>query len=201
MDNLTADTKTFTDWTTATANLPWGAQRVLLETLKAVADEQSTLVHGHDYKDGSPCLINAAATMLSAVNGAGGNGKPSAYFGEVVSAFDAVNSLLVTRKVNKGDGYVSPLAAEFLIHNFGTLKDQPVDGPKDPVHPDEDSNPFNITPECSDDELVMDWLTAAKAPVDVVDEDPERDAFVKQEVENFNKLQEAGLLNDWTLPE
>lgn len=117
-------TDVFIRWNEATANLPWGAQRVFHQTLEAVRDEQIKLAFGADYSNGSPCLVNAAATMLGAINGVGGSGKPSAHYSKLVRAFDDINRYLAP-KCNVHDGIVSPLMAEFLIANFAPLKDEP----------------------------------------------------------------------------
>lgn len=149
----------FSKWTDATAALPWGAQRALHDTLSLVSEEKVTLVHGADYKNGSPCLINAAATMLSKINGEGGGGKPSSFFGDIVSEFDAINSHLVRVGVNKGDGYVSPMAADVLLAHFSPLRTPEV---SDQVTEATKTEAFaNVTyREPSDDEIMRDWLTA-----------------------------------------
>lgn len=147
----------FTKWTEATAALPWGAQRVLKETIEAVRDEQITLVHGADYYNGSPCLINAAATMLGSIGGVGGTGKPSAHYGELVSEFDRVNAYLYPKC--GGDGrIVNPLMAEFLLANFAPLKEQPSADTK----PLKSTDDLHIYVERSDEELMLDFLDALK---------------------------------------
>lgn len=114
----------FTAWRVATADLPWGVQRVLKETLLVVAEEKATLVHGADSWNGHPCLINAVANMISLdVNLV----NPSSWFPGVVSAFDRLNRDFITAGINKPGRVVSPLAADVLLANFGTLKPVPVE--------------------------------------------------------------------------
>lgn len=106
-------------WTQATSEIPWGVQRTLVDTLTLVGEEKIQLVHGADYRNGKPCLINAVAQMTTV---GGGQGIPSANFGRLVGCFDRLNAQFVESKVNANDGYVSPLAAEILLKNFGPLK-------------------------------------------------------------------------------
>lgn len=109
-------------WHAATSALPYGVQNVFLDVLGLVADEQKKdLVYGADYRDGGACLVNAAGNMLTS---SGGNGIPSLYFGDVVSAFDSINSLLFDEGVNTTK-FVSPLAAEILMQWFGERKEAP----------------------------------------------------------------------------
>ena len=149
----------FSKWTDATAALPWGAQRALHDTLSLVADGSVTLVHGADYQNGSPCLINAAATLLSKINGEGGRGKPSAQFGDIVGEFDRINSHLVSVGVNKGDGYVSPMAATVLVHHFAPLRKAEI---SDQVNEATKTEAFanNVYREPDDADLMRDWLDA-----------------------------------------
>lgn len=148
-----------TRWTHATGSAPWGVQHVLRDTLQAVADEQVTLAYNADYRDGSPCLINAAATMLSSISGEGGQGKPSAHFGSIVSAFDRVNSMLEGRGVNTTPGFVSPLAAEILVANFGELKEKPIQAAvSEAMATEAFSNKVFVEP--SDEDITRDWLNA-----------------------------------------
>lgn len=146
---------TLKDWNTATANLPWGVQRVFLDALNSVKDEQIHMVWGRDYRDGKPCLVNAVASMLTT---SGGHGIPLNKFGPVVSAFDSLNFQLRQQGVNT-DAYVSPLAAEILIRNFGDLKPEP---DVDTTTVGELSNGAYI--ERSDEELAQDWLNSMQAP-------------------------------------
>lgn len=146
---------TLKDWNTATANLPWGVQRVFLSTLESVKDEQIHLVWGKDYRDGKPCLVNAVASMLTT---GGGHGIPMDKFRDVVTAFDSLNSQLRKQGVNT-DGYVSSLAAEILIRNFGELKPEPE---VDTSTVGELSNGAYI--ESTDEEMAQDFLNAMTAP-------------------------------------
>lgn len=141
-------------WSTATGNLKWGVQRVFLETLHAVKDNDTHLVWGADYRDGKPCLVNAVASMLTT---SGGHGIPMAKFNEVVSLFDTINQELRKDGVNT-DGYVSPLAAEILIRNFGELKPEPA--PETLVEMSHGA----VYVEPTDEELAQDWLNSMTAP-------------------------------------
>lgn len=146
--------KALKDWNTATGNLPYGVQRVFLDTLNLVKDEKIHLVWGADYRDSKPCLVNAVASMLTT---GGGHGIPMRHYGKVVSQFDQINAELRTKGINT-DGYVSPLAAEILIRNFGELKPEPeVD-----TSVVEMSNGAYVEP--SDEEVMQDWLNSMKAP-------------------------------------
>lgn len=145
----------FNPWTEATANLPWGVQRVFLETLKSVADEQVTLAWGQDYDNGNPCLVNAAAAMLQS---GGGKGVPSRHFGTMVNYFDLINRQMYDRGINPYH-IVSPLAAEFLIKHFGELNEQPVAEAVDEATKGE-AFANNIYIEPSDADLTRDWLNA-----------------------------------------
>jgi hypothetical protein len=151
--------KDFQQWTDATAELPWGAQRALYNTLELVRDEKISLTHGADYQDGTPCLINASANMLSSVNGEGGHGKPSLHFHEVVASFDNLNRLLYTSHVNLEHNKVSPLAAEFLLHNFAPLKEKPVETAAEEILLNE-AFAEGISVEPTDEEFTRDWLNA-----------------------------------------
>jgi hypothetical protein len=146
---------TLKDWNTATSNLPWGVQRVFMETLEAVKDEKIHLVWGRDYRDGKPCLVNAVASMLTT---GGGHGVPMDKFRDVVAAFDSLNYQLRHQGVN-ADGYVSPLAAEILIRNFGELKPEP---DIDTSTVGELSHGAYIEP--TDEEMAQDFLNAMTAP-------------------------------------
>lgn len=111
------------EWEVATANLKWGVQRAFHDVFTAVRDNDTTLIYGSDYMSGFPCLVNSVGQMLQV---GGGNGVPSANFGQVVGLFDQINRELYKEKVNTEYGHVSPLAAEFFIHNFAPLKEIPV---------------------------------------------------------------------------
>jgi hypothetical protein len=163
------------EWRNATAGLEWGAQRVLHNTLDAVAKDGVHLVHGSDYRDGKPCLINAAGQMLAS---GGGHGIPSSYFGPIVGLFDRINAALVEKGVNDDTGYVSPLAAEILLRHFATLK--PIPDEASLAGADVDA----ITPyvEPSDSEIAESWVNAMKAPAP-----SELDEPAVNPVDGFNK--------------
>lgn len=151
------------NWTKATTNLPWGVQTVFKDTLQAVADEQVTMVYGADYKSGSPCLVNATAHLLEKLNGNGGSGKPSHYFNEVVSSFDAANRLIAANYSKSIEGIVSPFAADILIHNFGKMKDKPI---ASSVHDAVKNEAFaeHIYHEPTDEDLTREWVNALSKP-------------------------------------
>lgn len=146
-------------WNKATTELPWGVQSVFYETLKAVEAGQIKLTYGADYSSGSPCLVNAAATMLQSIGGVGGVGVPSNNFSNLVRAFDAINNALYRGGVNDSNSIVSPLAADILLHNFGKLKDQPIPEMVDEATKGE-AFANNIYREPSDADLTRDWLNA-----------------------------------------
>lgn len=143
----------FTNWTTATAELKWGVQRAFRDALQAVADGKATIVYGRDYNSGSPCLVNSVAAMLTT---GGGRGVPSRHFGAVVSEFDIINRQLEGFNVNTTPGVLSPTGAEFLLHNFGPMKQPPTVSPMDAF-----SAPYT---EPEDDDLMMDWIGALSSP-------------------------------------
>jgi len=149
-------------WTKATSEIPWGVQRALKETLQAVADEQVTLAWGTDYNNANPCLINAAATMLKAIGGEGGHGKPGMFYSGIVLAFDEVNQELFNRGVNTHH-IVSPLAAEVLVANFAELRPEPEI--PEAVTPDPVTNEPYL--EVSDEQLTRDWLKALNEECEV----------------------------------
>ena len=154
-------------WNRATGEMSWGVQRVLKDALTLVKDGKVHMVYGADYRDGRPCLINAVRPMLAA------HGEsPSAFAPQVVRTFDAINSALVAKGINAQDttdtkfGYVSPLAAEVLLRNFGSTRPEPelkseawtaaINQAKDI-----DEKPF-IEP--SDATLAAQWLASMEAP-------------------------------------
>ena len=149
----------FQSWTKVTSDLPWGVQAVFKDTLQAVADDQIKLTYSADYSNGSPCLVNAAATMLGSIAGKGGTGVPSNAFPELVRAFDAINRTLHEEGVNDDDHTVSPLAAEILIRNFGAMKDQPIADMVDEATKGEAYAQHQYR-EPSDSDLTRDWLNA-----------------------------------------
>ncbi len=138
----------FDSWTQATANLSWGAQAAMHDALSLVAEGKVTLAYGSDYVDGKPCLVNSVGQMLEV---GGGNGIPSANFSQVVGEFDKINRDLFEKNVNTKYNFVSPLAAEILLANFGPLKG---------------------TPEASDDEFAANWLEAIKSDAPAEDHEP-----------------------------
>ena len=113
------------EWETATSKLQYGVQRVFRDVLSLVADEKKTnLVWGADYMDQGACLVNAAGNMLTT---GGGNGVPSANFGEVVGLYDKINRKFKDEGINTTDNYVSPLAAEILLQWFAPQKPTPLE--------------------------------------------------------------------------
>lgn len=148
-------TSALANWTTATADLNWGVQRVFYETLEACKDEKTHLVYGADYRDGKPCLLNTVAPMLT--HSSSGI-TPSNFAPEVVRYFDQVNAFLADTGVNDTSGYVSPLAAEVLLRNFGELKPSEITVDTTP----DSSHEVYIEP--SDLDLARDLLEAMSAP-------------------------------------
>lgn len=114
----------YVKWTQATAALPWGVQRVFHDVFDLAQQGKTTLIYGSDYRDGKPCLVNTVGSMLKV---GGGHGIPTQHFGEVVSLFDQINRVLQNVDVNTTPGYVSPLAADILLHHFAPLKEKPAD--------------------------------------------------------------------------
>jgi hypothetical protein len=155
-------TDPFKRWTAATAELPWGVQHVMYQTLEAVKDEQIKLAYSMNYNGPTPCLVNAVANMTQA---GGGHGVPYANFEELVRAFDNVNRALEASGINNGDGLVSPLAAEVLLRAFATLKTKPiakaVDEALQPV-----AFEHSVIRERTDEELTRDWLNALNPTID-----------------------------------
>ena len=181
-------------WKQVTGDLPWGVQQVLKSTLELVQEEQVHLVYGQDYREGKPCLINAAATMLAANAGVGGSGIPSQYFGDLVRNFDAINRELESSKINDGSGYVSPLAAEVLLRNFGELKEKPVSNAVDEAMASAAFAADIPYREPSDADMARDFMNMMKAPPPELLEgaDAERDPvvqFTKDYVEAKRKEQ------------
>lgn len=122
---LTTKDEYRTQWQNATANLPYGVQRVFHDVFTLVAEGKKTnLVWGADYAGTSgTCLVNAADNLL--ITG-GGRGVPMATFSEVVSLYDHINRWLKDEGVNK-DNYVSPFAAEVFLSWFAPLKEKPTE--------------------------------------------------------------------------
>lgn len=145
----------FTNWTKATGDLLPGQQAVFLDVLNLVSEGKAHLVYGADYRDGKPCLVNAVGAMLTT---SGGQGVPTQYFPAVVCEFDRLNGEFYGAGINT-DGFVSPLAADILIRNFGEVKEMIVETP-DPVSVE--ATPVYVEP--SDTELMQSWLAAMQAP-------------------------------------
>ena len=149
-------------WTSATAALPYGVQRVFHDVFTLVAEGKKTnLVYGADYSgDTGVCLVNAAGHMLTT---GGGHGIPIATFGPVVSLFDTINRVLKEKGVNK-DNYVSPFAAEIFLDWFAPLKDAPISTQVDEATSNE-SFATDIYIEPTDEEMarsLMDMMSADK---------------------------------------
>lgn len=111
----------FSGWTKATGDLKPGQQRVFKDFLTLVSEGQATLVHGADYDKNSPCLVNGVAPMLAhtAVS-------PMGMFPDVVTNFDHVCREMQAKGIGEQPNRVSPLMAEFLLKNFGEMKDMEV---------------------------------------------------------------------------
>lgn len=147
----------FSRWTNSTAALKPGEQAVFLDMLNLVMDGKVSLVHGADYRDGKPCLVNGVATMISH-----SQVSPMGAFPDVVGAFDAMCRQMVTLGLSDGlEGYVSPLMAEVLIRNFGEVK--PID-----LTPEEEVTAAKVEDgpyvEPSDEQFLTSWLAAMQAP-------------------------------------
>lgn len=165
----------FAKWTAATGELKPGEQAVFLDVLNLVSEGKAHLVWGSDYRDGKPCLVNAVGQMLAT---GGGHNIPMQQFTEVVRAFDALNSQMHDEGVNE-NGYVSPLAADFLIRNFGKVKPLVVNSD---VPVEAETKPYV---EPTDAEFMASWLSAMAAPApEVVADDPSPEAeYVRAHVE------------------
>jgi hypothetical protein len=149
--------ETLNEWREATAALPWGVQGLCHDALTLAANEKITLVHGADYKDGRPCLFNAIRQMTTQLSE-----SPSSYAGEVVRAFDSINHHLWKQNVNTKMNVVSPLAAEILLRNFGSLKAAPTADDIKRMEIERESFMRNCTPyiEPTDEEVMTQWLLA-----------------------------------------
>lgn len=143
-------------WNEATGNLSWGVQKVFRDAFTLVAEEQVTLVYGADYKDGSPCLVNSVAAMLTT---GGGNGVPSAHFYPVVSLFDRINRELQERGVNTTPGKVSPLAADMFLRYFAPEQEKPVAKQVNEAMANE-AFAHAVHTEPNDEDMARDWLNA-----------------------------------------
>lgn len=111
-----------TSWKNASTNLKWGVNKAFKDVLTLAAEGKTTLVYGSDYRNGYPCLVNTVGTMITT---GGGRGIPSEHFGEVVGLFDTINREFEKSGINPTPGYVSPLAADFLIHNWSDVAQPP----------------------------------------------------------------------------
>lgn len=125
----------FSEWSRVTGNLRAGEQRAFLDVLHLAADGQITLVHGTDNFGGGACLVNACRQMLASTQNE--NISPSQAYGDVVSEFDRINTILEDRGINTERYFVSEIAASALIKNFGDIKPLviPLAGPEDATKP------------------------------------------------------------------
>lgn len=148
----------FNGWTQATGDLKPGQQRVFHDFLTLVSEGQATLVHGANYDKGSPCLVNGVAPML-----AHGSVSPLGMFPDVVRNFDAVCRELQAAGIGDAPGRVSPLMADFLLANFGELKDMEVT-----VAKAEGVEIETVYIEPSDDDMLkmLDAMQDCEAPVE-----------------------------------
>lgn len=156
----------FSAWNKATSDLDWGAQNVIHTALELASEGKSSIVYGADYSGGGACLVNTVGQMLAV---GGGSGIPSHHFGAMVREFDNLNREFLSRGINTDSSRMSPFAAEILLRNFGTLKDQPA--PSEPKMVA--TNNREIIPEISDEELATDWLNVIST--DAVPEDEIRE--------------------------
>jgi hypothetical protein len=158
-------TENLESWTKATGNLPWGVQGLCHDALTLAAADKVTLVHGANYYDGRPCLFNAIRQMTQQLEQ-----SPASFAGDVVRAFDEVNSDLKRANVNTDSNKVSPLAAEVLLHHFAPLKGAPTAEEIDRINLERESFMRNCTPyiEPTDEEVMTQWLLAieSEAPND-----------------------------------
>lgn len=144
------------NWNKATGNLKWGVQEAFREAFNLVSEEKVTLVWGADYSNGSPCLVNSVASMLTT---GGGSGIPSQHFHEVVSLFDSINRELFAKGVNVEYGRVSPLAADMFLRYFAPKQEKPVETQVDEaMAPEAFANGVVLEPK--DEDLAKDWLNA-----------------------------------------
>lgn len=169
------------NWEHATSKLPWGVHSAFTQALSLVAEEKATLVYNANFHDGSPCLVNSVATMLSH----DGTANPMGQFGEVVSLFDRINTALESRGINTTSQKVSPTAAEILLRWFAP---EPPKSMETQVNEATDLEAFANAQyrEATDDDLALDWLNALK--VDAAQEDfkpcgdnAEAEAFINEQ--------------------
>jgi hypothetical protein len=145
-------------WERVTAELPWGVQKVLRDTLELVGEEKVHLVWGRDYSGNYPCLINSVAQMLSISKGEGGNGIPMQYFAPLVGTFDQINAQLKRDGVNTNE-YVSPMAAEVLLRYFAPMKPKPIEAEvNEAMQMEAFANNISVHPDATD--ATRDWLNS-----------------------------------------
>jgi hypothetical protein len=134
-----------TRWAGATGELKYGVQRVFHDVFVLAAEGKTHLIYGADYYQGMPCLVNTVGGMLTT---GGGEGIPSAHFGQVVGLFDDINREFERLGINTEPNRVSEVAAETLLRNFAELKPLP---PEPGIVDAKMSGP--ILPETSDEEM------------------------------------------------
>ncbi len=168
----------YTRWHRATGELKWGVQMVFKDVLQAAQEEKTTLVYGADYRDGGACLVNTVGVMLTT---GGGNGVPMAHFGEVVSLFDRINSVLREKGVNTKPNIVSPLAADILLMHFAPEPERPADATATPV--DAITVQTGTYREPTDEEMAHDianmFVNAAPEEVITIHEDDVQNVSVR----------------------
>jgi hypothetical protein len=109
------------NWTRATGDLPSGVQHAISDALKLCADGKVRIAYGADVHAGIPCLFNAVSNMTTQQN----DTTPTNYAEDVVRAFDSIASIIGVRLGDRPEvaGHtLHPVAAEYLLKNFGDLK-------------------------------------------------------------------------------
>lgn len=145
-------------WERVTAELPWGVQQVLHDTLELVSEDKIKLVYGADYSGNHACLINSVAQMLSVNKGEGGYGIPMQYFAPLVGTFDQINRQLKRDGVNT-DQYVSPMAADVLLRYFAPLREKPIEAEvNEATQMEAFASNINVHPDATD--ATRDWLNS-----------------------------------------
>lgn len=150
----------FSNWNKVTSELGWGVQRAFHDALSAVAENGTKMAYGADVSNGFPCLVNTVQPMLATSYG------PMKNYGSVVREFDSINAYFERCGVNEGV-FVSPLAADFMIRNFGDLKEAPT--AEMIAEALMEKQPMIYQPEVSDEEFMQHLITMGTAPN--VDED------------------------------
>lgn len=169
----------YTQWNEATAKLSWGVQRVFRDALTLVSEGKVHLAYGADYNDGSPCLVNSVAQMLTT---GGGQGIPSANFGEVVSLFDRINRHLHGVNVNTENGRVSPLAADIMLRYFAPEREKPIEvAVNEATQAEAFANAVHVEPK--DEDIARDWLNALQVEAAMEQDFASKEAEVKQDAE------------------